>query len=109
MSEKKMEDKRTWVQTAGVASPWLLDPGSAMPQALLFDLGASSVQTDAFYPVELPEDIIFEAPLQVDLSVDEKDLQKAMISLLSFSPETDEPGEEDIGAPSVIRFPDSTP
>lgn len=110
----KQQFSDTWSQTSGAATPWQFFSGSnaafvaapltgtspiAVTFALVSGIEALTEVTEPKLDEQVPEQ-------QLPLFYGREDpLQHAMIQLIAYSPEPDEPAEEDIKPTLGYKFP----
>ena len=100
-SSGRESPEQTWVQTAGIASPWVVDPGTGSAHIYVQDCATMEYEA-GFIEVPLTEEPanIREAALR-----EEVELRRGFVNLLGFEIVPDEPSESDLGEKLLYKVP----
>ena len=114
-AEAVFKEQREWIRTAGGATPWIFASSNVsfvpMPSMGTVALEPVFSVTPRFEWLTLREPVLNSEPAEEQLSlplfrVDQKDpLQHAVLNLLTYSPEPDQPNDQDVGPELGYRLP----
>ena len=112
-AEEIVKQQKAWTRTSGEATPWIFS--SSNVAAFVPTPNVGTVPLDPFPVVFGIEWLKFQEPLLYEPSAKEQlplfsgnqddPLQIAVLNLIAYSPEPDEPSEHDVGPELGYGFP----